>query len=73
MEGRALTGLAVGQDMPVMVFNDLLTHGEADAGAAVFVFAVEAFEDVENLFRMFRLKADTIIPEFYVIVCGSCI
>ena len=67
MEGGALTGLALGEDVAVMVFDDPFAHGEADACAAVFGFAVETFEDAEDLFGMFLGKADAVVCDVDVV------
>src|SRR5580658_8708199 len=50
-----------------MVFDDLFAHREADSSSAVFVFAVEAFEDGKDLFGVFLGEADAVVSDVDVI------
>src|SRR5580700_8169135 len=68
VKSRALAGLAAGEDLPVMVFDDLFAHGEPDASAAEFVFAVEAFEDGKDLFGVFLGKTDAVVSDVDVVM-----
>ena len=52
----------------MMVFHDLFTHGEPDAGAAIFGFAMEAFEDGKDLFGVFLGKANAVVGDVDVVL-----
>ena len=60
-EAAAAAGLGFDADFAAHAGDGFLDDSEADAGAGVFIAVVEAFEDAENAFAMFRSDADAVV------------
>lgn len=61
--GCALVSFAGGADKTVMILNDFFTHGQPNSGAAIVVSAVQSLENDKDGFRMFLVKANTVVRE----------
>src|SRR5579871_3212289 len=61
MEGRALARYRVEPDTSAVALDDLLTDGESDSGAGVFLDAMQALEDAEDALRVVGLDPDAVI------------
>ena len=56
-----LTGQAVGRDGTMVLFGYLFAQGQAETGACIFAFIIEAFEKLKYLACIFLVKTDAII------------
>ena len=60
----AFVDLALGPGAPAVTVNDAADVGQADAGAfKIFLVAVQALEDAEQLVDVLHVKAHAIVPD----------
>ena len=58
-----MAGLGFDPDVAAMAFDDLLAHGQADAGAGILVASVQALEDLEDAFGVAQINADAVVVD----------
>ena len=61
MEFRALANLRFHPDASAVPFDDFFAEGKADAGARIFAPAVQALEDDEDAFGVFRGNPNAVV------------
>ena len=49
----------------IVIFSDLFAHGKTNSGSAILGFTMKSLKDVEYLFCMGLIKADTIVLNIY--------
>src|SRR4051812_20576855 len=60
-EGSALAKDALGRNRASMALGDSSTHRKTDAGAFVFLAAVQSLEDGEDAVEVLFLEADPVV------------
>jgi len=61
VEGGTVSRLRFKPNAAAVTLDDALTHGEADAGALIFVTGVEPLEDDEDPLGVFRVDANAVV------------
>src|SRR3984957_19161694 len=70
MKRGAGAGPAPRPDTPAMRFNQALANGQADSRAGIFSLAMKPLKGAENLFRILRVKSDSLITHRHMPFTG---
>src|SRR5450631_2597895 len=57
-----MTGATFGSDCAIMSFDNFAYNRQANAGALIGTFAVQALKDSKDAIQVLFIEADTIIP-----------
>ena len=61
VEAHALVGPRVHPDPTAMLLHDPFADGQANSGAGILVFVVQALEKPEDLLRVLRIYSDSVV------------
>ena len=68
MESGSLADDGVSPDVAIVILSDLFTNGQSDSCALKFTLAMQALEDVKDLFRIRLTESDAVICKIDLMV-----